>query len=127
LLNQKIKGIGSICANALVIYLPELGHYSNKVISAIVGTAPYTKESGKYNGKSKIKGGRNKLRSILYMGVLSAIHHNIIIKKFYDRLKKRGKHHNVAMIACMRKLLCILNAMERNNTAWDDNFCVTNN
>lgn len=120
---KEVMGVGNVCANALVIYLPELGHYSNKVISAIVGTAPYCKESGKYKGKSKVKGGRNKLRSLLYMGVLSATSHNVIIKKFYDKLKKRGKHHNVAMIACMRKLLCILNAMERNNTKWDDNYC----
>jgi len=124
---QKIKGIGNVGANALVIYLPELGHYSNKVISALVGTAPYCRESGKYKGKSKTKGGRNKLRSILYMGVLAATTHNSIIKKFYDRLIRQGKHHNVAMIACMRKLLCILNAMERNNTEWDDNYGVANN
>ena len=124
---KKVMGIGNVCANALVIYLPELGHYPNKVISAMVGTAPFCKESGKYKGKSKIKGGRNKLRSILYMGVLSATSHNTIIKIFYDRLIKRGKHHNVAMIACMRKLLCILNAMERNNTQWDDDYCSANN
>ncbi len=119
---KSVMGIGNVCANALVIYLPELGHYSNKAISAIVGTAPYCKESGKYKGKSKIKGGRSKLRSLLYMGVLSATSHNAIIKKFYAKLKKRGKHHNVAMVACMRKLLCILNAMERNNTKWNDNY-----
>ncbi len=124
---KEVMGIGNACANALVIYLPELGHYPNKVISAMVGTAPFCKESGKYKGKSKIKGGRNKLRSILYMGVLSATSHNTIIKKFYDRLIKRGKHHNVAMIACMRKLLCILNAMERNNTHWDDDYCSAKN
>lgn len=124
---KEVKGIGKVSANAIIIYLPELGHYSNKAISAIVGAAPFCRESGKYKGKSKIIGGRNKLRSILYMGVLSAISHNAIIKKFYDRLMRRGKHHNVAMIACMRKLLCILNAMERNNTYWDDNYSVANN
>ena len=124
---KEIMGIGDVCANGLIIYLPELGHYSNKVISAIVGVAPYCKESGKHKGKSKIKGGRNKLRSILYMGVLSGINHNKVIKKFYNRLIKNGKPHNLAMVACMRKLLCILNAMERNNTRWDDNYCVPKN
>jgi transposase len=120
---KQIPGIGNICANALTIYLPELGSYPNKVISAIVGTAPYCRESGKYKGKSIIRGGRNKLRSILYMGILTAMQHNKIIKKFYDRLIQKGKHHNVAMIACMRKMLCIINAMERNNTQWDENYC----
>jgi len=115
---QKVPGIGSVCANALVTYLPELGNYSNKKIAALVGVAPYCKDSGKIKGKMKIKGGRGILRSILYMGILSATKHNLLIKKFYDRLIKNGKHHNVAMIACMRKMLCMLNAMIKNKTEW---------
>lgn len=121
--SKEFVGIGDVCANGLSIYLPELGHCSNKVIAAIAGVAPYCRESGKYQGKSKIKGGREKLRSILYMGVLSAIKHNEVISEFYYRLKKKGKPHNVAMIACMRKMLCILNAMQRNKTNWDVNYC----
>ena len=121
--HKEVIGIGDACANGLSIYLPELGHYSNKAIAAIVGVAPYCKESGKHKGKSKIKGGRHKLRSLLYMGVLSAIKHNKVISEFYYRLKAKGKPHNVAMIACMRKMLCILNAMARNNTKWDVDYC----
>jgi transposase len=121
---KEFVGIGDVCANGLSIYLPELGHYPNKVIAAIVGVAPYCRESGKYKGKSKISGGRDKLRSILYMGVLSAIKYNKVISEFYYRLKKKGKPHNVAMIACMRKMLFILNAMQRNQTNWDANYCV---
>ena len=119
---KEIKGFSNKCANGLLIYLPELGHVSNKRISSIVGTAPFCRESGKYKGKSKIRGGRAKLRSILYMGVLSATIHNKIISKFYNRLIKKGKPHNLAMIACMRKMLCIINSMVRNNTRWDDNY-----
>ncbi len=119
---KKVKGFGNACANALLIYLPELGQVSNKRIAAITGTAPFCRESGKFKGKSKISGGRAKLRSILYMGVLSATMHNKIISKFYNRLIKKGKPHNLAMIACMRKMLCILNAMVRNNTQWDNNY-----
>jgi len=92
---KEVVGIGDVCANGLSIYLPELGHYPNKVIAAIVGVAPYCRESGKYQGKSKIKGGRDKLRSILYMGILSAIKYNKVIGEFYYRLKKKGKSHNV--------------------------------
>jgi len=126
---KKIKGFGNACANGLLIYLPELGQVSNKRIASIVGTAPFCRESGKFKGKSKIKGGRAKLRSILYMGVLSATIHNKIISKFYSRLINKGKPHNLAMIACMRKMLCIINAMVRNNKQWDDNYggCSSNN
>ncbi len=69
-----------------------------------------------------IQGGRETLRSILYMGILSAIKHNSIIKEFYDRLIQKGKYHNIAMVACIRKMLTILNAMERNNTQWQENY-----
>jgi transposase len=119
---KKVSGFGNVCANGLLIYLPELGHVSNKRIASIVGTAPFCRESGKFKGKSKISGGRAKLRGLLYMGVLSATVHNKIIKRFYTRLIKKGKPHNLAMMACMRKMLCILNAMVRNDTQWDDNY-----
>jgi len=89
-----------------------------------VGVAPYCRESGKYKGKNVIQGGRETLRSLLYMGTLSAITHNPIIKDFYDRLIQKGKCHNIAMVACIRKMLTILNAMERNNTQWQENYAV---
>lgn len=122
---KEVKGIGPVCSNALVIYLPELGQYDHKKIAALVGVAPYCNESGKFKGKSSVKGGRETLRSLLYMGTLSAIKHNAVIKTFYDRLIQKGKHHNVAMIACIRKLLCILNAMAKNNTQWQEDYAIT--
>ncbi|MEE9423481.1 MAG: IS110 family transposase [Methylococcales bacterium] len=119
---MKVQGIGAVGAMMLVTYLPELGTVSNKKISALVGVAPYCNESGTYKGQSKIRGGREALRSVLYMGVLSAIKHNPVIKVFYDRLRANGKLHNVAMVACIRKMLCIVNAMARNKTEWQANY-----
>lgn len=121
---REIKGIGPVCSNALVTYLPELGQYNHKKIAALVGVAPYCNESGKSKNKSSIKGGRATLRSLLYMGTLSAIKHNTVIRIFYSRLIQKGKHHNVAMIACIRKLLCILNAMAKNNTRWQEDYAI---
>ncbi len=111
-----------MCSNALVTYLPELGKFSHSKIAALVGVAPYCKESGNHKGKNKIKGGRKILRGLLYMGTLSAIKHNPVIKAFYERLTARGKHHNVAMVACIKKLLRILNAMVKNDTQWQENY-----
>ncbi len=119
---KQVKGIGKVCSNALVTYLPELGKFSHSKIAALVGVAPYCKESGNHKGKNKIKGGRTTLRGLLYMGTLSAIKHNPVIKVFYDRLTARGKHHNVAMIACIKKILRILNAMAKNDTPWQENY-----
>ncbi len=119
---KQVTGIGKVCSNALVTYLPELGHFSHSKIAALVGVAPYCKDSGKHKGKNKIKGGRKILRGLLYMGALSAIKHNPVIKSFYDRLTGKGKHHNVAMIACIKKLLRILNAMVKNNIPWQENY-----
>ena len=119
---KQVKGIGKVCSKALVIYLPELGKFSHSKIAALVGVAPYCHDSGKHKGKSKIKGGRKTLRGLLYMGTLSAIKHNPVIKSFYDRLIGKGKHHNVAMVACIKKLLRILNAMAQNGTPWQENY-----
>ncbi len=119
---KQFKGIGDVGATMLVVCLPELGTVSNKKISALVGVAPYCHDSGTYKGQSAIRGGREALRSVLYMGMLSAIQHNPVIKAFYDRLRSKGKAHKVAMVACLRKTLCILNAMARNNTQWQVNY-----
>ena len=124
---KKVHGIGDVSAHMLVTYLPELGKVSHKKIAALVGVAPYCNDSGTYKGKSKIRGGREALRSVLYMGMLSAIKHNPVIKAFYDRLRLNGKLHNVAMVACIRKILSILNAMERNNTDWQANYAAEMN
>ena len=121
---KTVKGIGNVCANALVTYLPELGLFSHSQIAALVGVAPYCHDSGKSQGKNKIRGGRKTLRSLLYMATLAAIRHNPAIKVFYDRLMGKGKHHNVAMVACLRKLLCILNAMAKNDRVWQEDYQV---
>ena len=119
---KKVQGIGDVGAIMLTTYLPELGTVSNKKITALVGVAPYCNDSGTYKGQYTIRGGREALRSVLYMGMLSAIKHNPVIQVFYDRLRSKGKLHKVAMVACIRKMLCILNAMERNNTDWQVNY-----
>jgi transposase len=119
---KQFKGIGDVGATMLVVCLPELGTVSNKKISALVGVAPYCHDSGTYKGQATIRGGREALRSVLYMGMLSAIQHNPVIKAFYERLRSKGKAHKVAMVACLRKTLCILNAMARNNTQWQVNY-----
>lgn len=121
---KTVKGIGDVCANALVTYLPELGLFSHSQIAALVGVAPYCHDSGKSQGKNKIRGGRKTLRSLLYMATLTATKHNPALKVFYDRLMGKGKHHNVAMVACLRKLLCILNAMAKNGTVWQEDYQV---
>ncbi len=119
---KQVKGIGKVCSSALVTYLPELGKFSHSKIAALVGVAPYCSESGEHKGKNKIKGGRKTLRGLLYMAVLSAIKHNPVIKSFYNRLTNKGKHHNVAMVACIKKMLRILNAMAKNDMPWQENY-----
>lgn len=114
-----IKGVGSITAMNVLINLPELGSLSHKEITALVGLAPFNKDSGKIEGKRKTQGGRASVRAALYMAVLSAKKYNIKIKIFYDRLIAKGKLKKVALIACMRKLLIIMNAMIHDNTQWN--------
>jgi transposase len=108
---ESAVGIGSKVSSALLAYLPELGRVNRKGIAALVGVAPFQYQSGKFKGQSKIRGGRCEVRSVLYMAVLSAKRHNPKIKAFYERLLERGKKKKVALVACMHKLLRILNAM----------------
>lgn len=115
---QTVPGVGAVLSQTLITLLPELGQISNKEIAALVGVAPFTFESGKHKGKSFCYGGRNQIRRVLYMATLCATRCNPIIKEFYQRLVRRGKQKKVALIACARKLLCILNAMVRNQTTW---------
>ncbi len=115
---QSVPGVGSITSATLLGMLPELGQLNRQEIAALVGVAPLNKDSGKKSGKRRIFGGRADVRSILYMAVLSATRFNHLIKKFYARLIKRGKEKKVALTACMRKLLVILNAMVRSNQPW---------
>lgn len=118
----QVKGIGEITASTLVADLPELGVLTNKKIAALVGVAPFCRDSGTLKGKRTIWGGRAQVRSGLYMATLSATKFNPPIKIFYERLLAKGKTKKVAQVACMRKLLTVLNSMLRNQTDWDPNY-----
>ena len=105
-------------AGTLLSNLPELGTLDRKQIAALVGVAPLNRDSGLFRGKRMIWGGRRNIRSVLYMSVTCAIRFNPLLKRFYQRLRDAGKFHKVAVTACMRKLLVILNAMIKNRTHW---------
>jgi transposase len=115
---QSFPGVGQTTARSLLITLPELGSLSGKQIGALAGLAPFAKDSGNKRGQRHIAGGRSIVRSALYMPAISAIQHNPVIRALYQRLLKAGKHHYVAITACMRKMLVILNAMLRSNQPW---------
>jgi len=116
---QTMKGVGPTLAMTLVADLPELGQANKKEIAALVGVAPITKESGKYKGKSFTQCGRQGVRRVLYMAALSAVRYNEKLKVFYDRLLAKGKLKKVALVAVMRKMLVILNAMTHANTTFN--------
>jgi transposase len=116
------KGIGKVVSSTLLCSLPELGTLNRREISALVGICPFNRDSGKMRGKRAIFGGRATVRAMLYMAAFSAKRFNPAIKSFYDRLIQAGKPHKVAMVACMRKLLTVLNAMLKNMEKWNDNF-----
>lgn len=116
---DSVPGIGFITAATLVADLPELGTLNRQKIAALVGVAPFNHDSGKQRGKRRIFGGRSSVRSALYMATLSAIRHNPIIKDFYQRLLDKGKVKKVALTACMRKLLVILNTMIKTGQDWN--------
>jgi len=117
-----VPGVGKVTASTLTSQLPELGNCDRKEIATLVGVAPFSHDSGKKHGKRVIKGGRPAIRSVLYMATLSATRFNPIIRKFYDRLIGYGKETKVALVACMRKLLTILNAMIRDHHYWNPDF-----
>jgi transposase len=111
-------GVGDTLAYTLLADLPELGSLSNKQVAALVGVAPFNRDSGKSRGKRRIKGGRAGVRTILYMATLSATQCNPIIRAFYRQLVEQGKHKKVALTACMRKFITMLNAMVRDQVTW---------
>lgn len=115
---RSTPGVGPVLSMTLLSNLPELGTLNRKQIAALVGVAPLNRDSGLFRGKRKIWGGRASIRSVLYMSVTCAIRFNPLIKKFYQHLRNAGKVHKVAMTACMRKLLIILNTMIKNRTCW---------
>ena len=115
---QSVPGVGPVVSVNLLTGLPELGQLNRKKIATLVGVAPLNRDSGKFRGQRMIWGGRANVRSALYMGTLSAIRFNPAIKAFYQRLLAAGKKPKVAITACMRKLLTILNAMIKHSTPW---------
>jgi transposase len=115
---DEIKGVGEVTAINILLHMPELGQLTPKEASALAGVAPYNRDSGQMKGKREIWGGRATVRSALYMAILTAKKFNPVIKKFYDRLIQKGKIKKVAMVACMRKLIIIMNAMIRDGSSW---------
>ena len=107
------KSIGTVTATTLLADLPELGQLDRQEIAALVGVAPMNSDTGKKRGYRKTKGGRPEVRRTLYMATLTGIRYNPVLKPHYDQLVKRGKEKKVAITACMRKMLTILNAMIR--------------
>jgi len=113
-----VPGIGPTTVRTLLAELPELGAVSRQEIAALVGLAPFNRDSGRRRGQRMIAGGRAPVRSVLYMATLTATRCNPVIRSYYQHLLARGKRRKVALVACMRKLLTILNAMVRNNDSW---------
>lgn len=116
---SSVKGVGEQTVSTLIAEVSELGKLNRRQIAALVGLAPMNRDSGTLRGKRMIAGGRASVRHALYMPTLVATQHNAVIKAFYDRLVALGKPKKVAIVACMRKLLTILNAMVRSNRPWD--------
>lgn len=117
---QSIKGVGPAVAASMIADLPELGQAASKQISALAGLAPYNRDSGTLRGKRTIWGGRASIRCSLFMATLTAIRYNAQIKSFYERLCCAGKQKKVAIVACMHKLLIIMNAMIKHNEEWHE-------
>lgn len=116
---QSVPGVGRVVSLTLLAELPELGRLSSKEIAALVGVAPLARDSGTLRGKRLVYGGRASVRAVLYMAALVASKCNPVIRAFYQRLRAAGKPAKVALTACMRKLLVILNAMARSGASWD--------
>jgi transposase len=118
---RSMPGVGPVVSRTLLADVPELGHLNRKQIAALIGVAPLARDSGTRRGKRMVWGGRAPVRAVLYMGALVATRRNPVIRAFYRRLLAAGKPKKVALIACMRKLLTILNAMMRTSTTWQQN------
>jgi transposase len=116
---RSVPGVGTVTSATLTALVPELGKLSRKQIAALVGVAPYNNDSGRTRGKRTTWGGRGAVRAVLYMAALTARRHNVALAAFYDRLVENGKLKKVALVAVMRKLLTMLNAIARDKRAWD--------
>lgn len=118
ILLKSAPGVGDTLVYTLLADLPELGTLNNKEISSLVGVAPMNRDSGKLRGKRRVHGGRASVRTVLYMATLSATQCNSVIRAFYQQLVAKGKHRKVALTACMRKFITMLNAMVRDRCVW---------
>jgi transposase len=118
---QSVPGIGPVASNTLLAELPELGKLNRQQIASLVGLAPWPRDSGTLQGKRSLWGGRASVRNVLYMAALTAARFNPVIQRFHQRLRQAGKAPKVALSACMRKLLVILNAMLKTNLPWNPN------
>jgi len=116
---RQVNGVGKITAVALLAAMPELGTLSRRQSASLAGLAPFNNDSGLFKGTRRIRGGRQAVRDALYMGTLVATRHNPVIRTFYQRLLAAGKTKKLALIAACRKLLCILNAMLRDQSNWN--------
>jgi transposase len=119
---ESVPGLAHTTSAALIAAMPELGQANNKIVAALLGVAPYDDDSGRRRGERHIKGGRRRTRNVFYMACLgAATQHNPVLKAFYDRLVAKGKEKKVALVACMRKLISILNIMIERRQKWDAN------
>jgi transposase len=121
---QSVPGIGPVTSATILTQLPELGTLNRRQIAALVGVAPFNRDSGTMRGKRTIWGGRSHVRAVLYMATMVAARFNPVIRNFYERLCAVGKAKKVALTACMRKLLTILNAMLKHHASWNNNLSV---
>jgi transposase len=121
---SSVPGIASVISRTLIAELPELGSLGRKQIAALVGLAPFTRQSGQWRGKSFIGGGRTSVRKALFMGAMTAVRYNPVLKAFFERLVAAGKPKKVAVIAVARKLLTILNAIVRDGIPWKETLGV---
>ena len=117
---RTVPGVGEQVSLTLLAYLPELGTLDRRQIAALVGVAPFNRDSGTLRGKRAVWGGRARVRGVLYMGALTATRWNPVIRDFYQKLLAAGKSKKLALVACMRKLLVILNAMLKHGASWGD-------
>ncbi len=117
---RSIPSVGPVLTTTLLAEVPELGTIGNKQVAALVGLAPLNRDSGQWRGKRCIWGGRATVRAVLYMATMIGIRRNPALRTLYQRLIQAGKLHKVAMVACMRKLLCICNAVLSHHTPWKE-------
>ncbi len=123
---QSVPGVGPVLSSTLLAELIELGSCGRRQVGALVGVAPFNCDSGRFKGKRRIRGGRASVRSVLYMATIAAMRFNPVIRRFAERLRRAAKLEKVVIVACMRKLLSILNAMLREGITWEQLKLVRN-